>query len=351
MLIDQVQRGFLSTVFALPAPVKRRLAGPPIVLDGQQLDLNAQLLARIEGGIKRITGEDRGTPAQARKMMLVGARSVAGKPVEVAATINISVSGATGPLDARVYRPLARAESGGVIVYFHGGGWVLGDIESHDNSCRALANATGMQVVSVDYRLAPEHRFPAAVDDAEAAFYDVVERAGEFGATPERVIVAGDSAGGHLSAMVALRARDAGGQAPAAQILIYPVADLVETYESERIFASGFVLTKADMDWFLDHFLVSGDQRAAASPLRAADLAGLPPALVITAGFDPLRDEGEAYARALTEAGNTVVLSRYDSQVHGFFNMLGVGSAAHEAIGEISGLLRGWLAPVPAAIR
>lgn len=351
MLIDQVQRGFLSTVFALPTPVKRRLAGAPIVLDGQQLDLNAQLLAKIESSVKRVTGEDRGTPEQARKMMLIGARSVAGKQVEVAAVVNITVAGADGPLDARVYRPLARAESGGVIVYYHGGGWVVGDIDSHDNSCRALANATGMQVVSVDYRLAPEHRFPAGVDDAEAAFYDVVARAAEFGADAESVIVAGDSAGGQLSAMTCLRAKQAGEQLPAAQILIYPGTDMVNKYESQRLFADGFVLTQADMDWFIDHFLASGDQRPAASPMCADDLSGLPPALVITAGFDPLRDEGEAYARALADAGNTVVLSRYDSQVHGFFNMLGVSGSAQEAIGEIAGLLRSWLAPVPAAIR
>lgn len=351
MLVDQVQKGFLSTVLALPTPVRRRLAGPPIVLDGQRLDLNAQLLSKLEALIARASGEDHGTPEQERKTMLIGARSVAGRRVEVAATADITVAGAAGRLAARVYRPLARAESGGVIVYFHGGGWVVGSIDSHDNSCRALANATGMQVVSVDYRLAPEHRFPAAVEDAEAAFHDVVSRAHEFGADPGSVVVAGDSAGGHLSAMTCIRAKQAGEQLPAAQILIYPVADLVDTYESERLFASGFVLTKADMDWFLDHFLASGDQRESASPLRADDLSGLPPALVITAGFDPLRDEGELYARALSDAGNTVVLSRYDNQVHGFFNMLGVNGAAQEAAGEIAGVLRSWLAPVPVTTR
>jgi acetyl esterase len=229
-----------------------------------------------------------------------------------------------------------------LIVYFHGGGWVVGDLDTHASPCRALASATGATVISVDYRLAPEHPFPTPVDDAFAAYRDIRERAAEFGCDPDQIVVAGDSAGGHLATMVCQRALQAGLALPAAQVLIYPVCDLTRTYQSEIDFAEGLLLTTAEMDWFTGHFLTSDDQRSAASPICADSLAGLPPALVITAGFDPLRDEGEAYASALREAGVEVVHRRFASQVHGFFNMQGVGPAAHEAVGEVAGVLRAW---------
>jgi len=219
---------------------------------------------------------------------------------------------------------------------------VTGDLDTHDNVCRALAVASGAQVVAVDYRLAPEHPFPAAVDDATAAFHDLAARASGFGADPDRIALCGDSAGGHLSAMVALAARDDEGPRPAALGLIYPATDFTVTYRSEREFARGLILTQEDMDWFTAAFIPDPADKPAASPLRAASLAGLPPAYVLTAGFDPLRDEGEAFAAALKDAGNTVVARRWP-QPHGFTNLIGVHPDARAALAELGGALRVWL--------
>jgi len=332
-------RTAVRILLLLPERIRRLIAGSPRTHEGQVLDLDAQMLARL----RQLTGRtlDNGGPRQARAEMRRGALTVAGRAIALAGEHDALVAGADGPLRARRYVPHNASEAGPLILYFHGGGWVLGDIETHAAPCRALAQAAGLPVISVDYRLAPEHPFPAPVDDAFAAFCDVVARADEFGVDPELLVVAGDSAGGHLAAMVAQRATAAGVRGPAAQVLIYPVCDLTKTYPSELAFADGLLLTKADMDWFTEHFLEREDQRREASPLHG-ELAGLPPALVLTAGFDPLRDEGEAYAEALREAGVEVILRRYDTQTHGFFNTLGVGFAAHEAIGEVAGVLRAW---------
>lgn len=342
MGIDVVlQRLALRLLLLLPRPVRRLIAGRPRLQDGQELDLDAQLLARLDQLLGGAENPARGTPDQVRALMRRGAQSVSGPELSLARVQNELVAGAAGKLRARRYLPDALATDAALVVYFHGGGWVLGDLDTHDAPCRALARATGATVISVDYRLAPEHPYPAPVDDAFAAFCDVVARAAEFGADPEKIIVAGDSAGGHLSASVAQRAVAAGVQVPAAQVLIYPVCDFTETYPSELAFADGLLLTKADMDWFTAHFLENEDQRRAASPIHGG-LDGLPPAFVLTAGFDPLRDEGEAYAAAMQRAGVEVVLRRYASQTHGFVNTLGVGFAAHEAVGEIAGVLRAW---------
>lgn len=336
-----LQRAALRLMLLLPRPIRRLIAGRQRVHEGQALDLDAQLLARLDQLLGGSENPARGTPEQVRALMRRGALSVAGPRPALALERSELVAGANGLLRARRYVPHQAAAGGALILYFHGGGWVLGDLETHDAPCRGLAQATGATVISVDYRLAPEHPFPAPVDDAFAAFCDVVARAEEFGAHPERIVVAGDSAGGHLSAMVAQRAVAGGVQAPAAQVLVYPVCDFTTTYASELAFADGLLLTKADMDWFTAHFLTDQDQRHAASPIHG-ELDGLPPAMVLTAGFDPLRDEGEAYAAAMQEAGVEVVLRRYADQTHGFFNALGVGYAAHEAIGEVAGVLRAW---------
>lgn len=337
-IITLLQRTTLNVLLALPRPIRRLIAGPPREHDGQVLDLNAQLLGRLDQLL--------GGAETSRAAMRRGALSVAGPQIAVGHVRQESVAGAAGRLPARRYIPAA-SQSGGpgpLMVYYHGGGWVVGDLDTHDAVCRALANATGAPVISVDYRLAPEHPFPAPVDDAVAAYLDIVARASEFGADPQKIVVAGDSAGGHLATTVAQRVLAAGDQLPAAQVLIYPGTDFVETYQSERDFAEGLALTKAEMDAFTAAFLPSDAFRADASPLRAATLSGLPPALVLTAGFDPLRDEGEAYATAMVEAGVDVVLRRYPAQIHGFLNMLGVTPDAHQAIGEIAGVLSIWLA-------
>jgi acetyl esterase len=200
-------------------------------------------------------------------------------------------------------------------------------------------------VLSVDYRLAPEHRFPAPVEDALAAFRDAVARAGELGADPRRVAVAGDSAGGHLASVTAQLCAADGGPAPAFQLLIYPATDCSRVSQSRRTFAEGFILTKENMDWYEEQFLGADGGRSdpRASPLLAQELGGIAPALVVTAGFDPLRDEGEAYARRLQEAGVRALLRRHPGYVHGFIHALVAGPGPREAVAELGGALRALL--------
>ena len=229
-----------------------------------------------------------------------------------------------------------------MLVYYHGGGWVIGDLDTHDGVCRFLAAATGALVLSVDYRLAPEHPFPAPVDDARAAFGWAVQNAAELGADPARVAVGGDSAGGNLAAVVTRLAREAGGLQPAMQLLLYPATDDVETWPSRRVFAAGFLLTAADMDWFRDHYLPDPALSAHpdVSPFQAEDLSGLPPAYVATAGFDPLRDEAEAYAKKMREAGVAVTLRRHPGLTHGFAQMAAVSRTSRAAMLEVAGALQ-----------
>jgi acetyl esterase len=227
-------------------------------------------------------------------------------------------------------------------VFFHGGGWVIGTRASHDNAVRFLAKHAGVRVLSIEYRLAPEFPFPAAAEDALAAFEYAVAKAGDLGADPARIAVGGDSAGGNLAAVTAQQAVRRGGPVPAFQLLIYPATDFARRYRSQDLFAEDLFLTDVHMKWFEGHYVPEGtdltDPRL--SPLRADDLRGLPPALVVTAGFDPLRDEGEAYAEKLREAGVDVALRRHDDLIHGFINFTGVGTRFREALAEMAGALR-----------
>jgi acetyl esterase len=243
-------------------------------------------------------------------------------------------STAGAPVPLRLYRPAhpAAAEQLPALVYLHGGGWTIGDLDTHDTLCRSLAQGSGCAVVSVDYRLAPEHRFPAAVEDALAATRWVRDHAGELGLDAARLAVGGDSAGGNLAAVVALLERDAG-HVLAWQLLIYPATDLRAIAPSHTINGEGFLLTADTVRYYNGHYLGGAspaDWRA--SPLLAPDLAGLPPALVITAGFDPLRDEGLAYADALARAGNAVTQVCFERQIHGFITMGKVIAEAHAAV-------------------
>jgi acetyl esterase len=243
----------------------------------------------------------------------------------------------------RIYEPLGAERDLPVLVYFHGGGWVVGSLESHDGVCRALAARTPCLVVAVDYRLAPEHRFPVAVDDAWAATAWVAEHARSIGGDPARIAVGGDSAGGNLAAVVALRARDRGLRL-ALQLLVYPVCDDDLDTDSYREWAEGYGLTRAAMGWFWDHYLgpeghVQGPGPEAC-PLQAPDLSGVAPALVLLAEYDPLLDEGEAYAHRLDEAGVPVARRRYEGVIHGFFRMAALTDRASEAHDEAAAALR-----------
>jgi acetyl esterase len=232
-----------------------------------------------------------------------------------------------------------------MIVFLHGGGFVLGDLESHDVPCRLLARHAGALVLAVDYRLAPEAPFPAPVQDASAALAWAIEHAAELGADPQRVAIAGDSAGGNLSAVASWEAVREGRPAPALQILIYPATDFVGRAPSHAMFDEGFLLVRSDMDWFTEKYL-GGDpgEDPRASILRAEELSGLPPAIVVTAGFDPLRDEGEAYARRLRELGVPVLLRRFPGLIHGFINLTGVSPSSRDAWVEVAGMVRAQLA-------
>jgi len=245
---------------------------------------------------------------------------------------DLMIDGPAGAIPVRIYRPSAAPAP--VHVHFHGGGWVIGDLDTHDRDCREICVGADCIVVAVDYRLAPEHIFPAAPEDCYAALCWATANLDSLCALPGAVSVGGDSAGGNLAAAVALMARDRNGPAIAMQLLIYPVTDATMESGSYRDNADGYLLSRTMMSWFWDHYCPDLALRAdpLASPITAEDLAGLPPALVMTAEFDPLRDEGEAYAERLIAAGVEVEVRRFDGLIHGFFSQAGMIEAAREGV-------------------
>lgn len=265
------------------------------------------------------------TPVEARLAYAAARPVLQPDPPPVAEVVNLEASGPGGPIPLRCYRGKGahKERPQPALVFFHGGGWVIGDLESHDQVCRALANAMGAIVIAVDYRLAPEHKFPAAVEDAIAATRWIADNGPRLGIDPARLAVGGDSAGGNLSAVVALDARDKGGPALACQVLIYPCTDMALDLPSHFRHADQLPLRRTTMQWFVDQYLRSEADKAdwRASPMRARDLSRLPPALVVTASHDPLGDEGEAYAKALAEAKVQVTFERFAGQIHGFLSM------------------------------
>jgi acetyl esterase len=341
---DRAERAGARLLARLSPRAARRLAGKPIVVDGQTLDPHIQLVLKAmertgQGPWSRHGAEF--ARREVRRAALVNALPIP----RVDEVEDISVPGPAGPLPARTYGTPGSAGSGPqpALVFFHGGGFVFGDLDTHDELCRMLCWHARVTVVSVEYRLAPEDPFPAAVDDAVAAFAWVRDNGADLGIDPGRIAVGGDSAGGNLAAVVCIRTKEAGGEGPAFQLLIYPKTD-DEPTRSLELFGEGFFLVDEDMTWFLNSYgPVDADPRA--YPIRAADLSGLPPAYVATAGFDPLRDEGEAYAAALIEAGVPTVLRRHESLIHGFANMTAVSSTARDAVVEMAGALQMGLAP------
>ena len=279
------------------------------------------------------------TPEEARAMMEGFAPMQAGAP-EPARVEDRTVPGPGGDIPIRVYA--SEGDNLPVVMYFHGGGWVLGDIASHDGTCKQLVAELGeAAVVSVDYRLAPEHKYPAAADDCYAAAAWVAANGAEIGVDGSRMAVAGDSAGGNLSAVVSQMARDKGGPAIAAQVLHVPVTDHNYDYPSYSENAEGYLLTRASMVWFWDHYLPSAEagHDAYASPLQAGDLSGLAPALIQTAEFDPLRDEGEAYGAAIEAAGGEVTVRRYDGVIHDPFMMFAIIPTGIECLKEAAAFI------------
>ena len=283
------------------------------------------------------------SPKDARQLFRETRPATTPTPPTIGMVRDLTADGPLGPIPLRVYRPAGVPPSTplAVLVFFHGGGWVIGDLETHDVLCRQLTAGSGISVVSVDYRLAPEHKFPAAVDDAWTATRWVVAHAGELAVDANRLAVGGDSAGGNLAAVVALLARDQAAPAIVLQVLIYPVTDLMSETRSYRDFAEGYLLTREGMRWFIAHYLTAeveaGDWRA--SPNRARSLAELPPALIVTAGFDPLRDEGQAYAERLRDAGVRVDSVCYGGMIHGFLPMGRLIDTAGRAISLIAASL------------
>jgi acetyl esterase len=341
-LFARLEALVLHALMALPLVVVRRLAGRPVLLDGQLLDPRTQWLLRLRR-LARYYPEPETMPVPEMRASTLRQARIAGGSFPIGATDDLEVPGGAGPIRARLYLPRGAAPGGPLLFFVHGGGMVYGDLDTHDATCRFLSERAGVRVLAVDYRLAPEHPYPAAVDDCWTAYQWVSEHAGELGADPERIGVGGDSAGGYLSAVVAIKAAEAG--VPVRhQLLLYPVTNMADTSESRRLFGDGFFLTTAFTQ--LVETLYAGDPRDPLVSIAFTEKIpeDLAPALVVTAGFDPLRDEGEAYARRLASSGVPVEMKRYPGFIHGFANMIGVNPANRAAVAEIAAKLKAALA-------
>ncbi|MGZ0148857.1 alpha/beta hydrolase [Kribbella sp. WER1] len=379
--LTAVQANALAPLYALPAAVRRRLAGTPIQIDGNTLDPDIQLLLRVDNLLPHTTKTD---AAAARTHFRNLCKLIPGTPPEVQRVTELTVRGAAGQLGARLYIPRgtpSRSTSGGsesggaaasgssepagtggrtssaggpgvpgevgrgLLVFFHGGGWVVGDLDTHDAVCRSMAAEAGIRVLSVDYRLAPEAPAPTAAEDAIAAFTWAVDHAEDLGADPALVAVGGDSAGGNLAAVVAQQTVRRDLPRPALQVLLYPAVDLVARRPSRDLFSEGFILTEEDIIWYRDHYTPDPTLRPdpIVSPLRAEDLTGLPPTYLTTAGFDPLRDEGREYAEALAAAGNHLTHAHHPTLPHGHTNLLTVPGTTRTAHTHLTNHLRATL--------
>ena len=344
-VLRQAEAAAFRGLMALPGPVMRRLAGPPVMVDGQALDLETQWMLRLRELLRLPAAET--LPVPEGRAVISHDAGLTGGRQPIGEVRDLDVPGPDGPLAARLYVPRSRvpAATGGgspLLVFLHGGGFMYGDLDSHDAVCRFLAERADVRVLAVDYRIGPEHRFPAAVDDCWTAYQWVAEHADRLGADPARIAVGGDSAGGCLATVVAMRAAGAG--VPCRhQLLVYPVTDMVHGSDSRRLFGSGFFLTQEFIDLADASYLSTAEEKhhPDVSPALTEKIPdGLASAHVVTAGFDPLRDEGEAWARTLADAGVEVRLKRYPGFIHGFLNVVGVGRTQRAAVAEIAARLK-----------
>lgn len=281
------------------------------------------------------------TPPQARAQYDETAVRLDIDPAPMESVVEIAIGRESRFVRTRLYTPKQTGQADPLLVWIHGGGWTIGSLESYDRTCRGLATAADCRVLSVDYALAPENPFPAAVEDVMVVWENIHARAADYGIDPARIAVGGDSAGGNLSAVLCHEARKAGLPQPCFQLLIYPATDMAGDYASMKNFANGYLLEKPHMDWFGEGYRGDADRAdPRLSPLHNADFAGLPPAAVHTAGFDPLQDEGIAYAKKLEAAGVPVTARHYDSLIHGYFNMGGAVKAAKAAFDDAAADLR-----------
>ncbi|PWR18975.1 alpha/beta hydrolase [Zavarzinia compransoris] len=336
-----IEKILVSILVRLPRSWLVKMAGGrPVMIEGKTLDPQLQFLLALAA--KRPAIETLPVSG-ARQLYRDMAYTFGGGARGMARVEERRAPGPYGDIPLRLYVPNDLPPGPApTLVYFHGGGFVIGDLESYDRVCRYLADAARCQVLSVDYRLAPEHRFPVAIEDCLAVWRHVTADPGDYGADPARIGVGGDSAGGHLSAVVSQQAKAAGLPLPRHQLLIYPVTDVSREWASHETYAEGFLLTKAAMHWFMGHFLPDDADRtdARVSPLKADSMDGLPAATVIIAGFDPLQDEGRAYAAALAGAGVAVKVLEFDTLTHGFVSLPGVVGSADRALQEISSAIR-----------
>jgi len=338
--VDRVARALLrGSARVVKAVRPQAVRNFDVVIDGQTLDPGLRIALGMFSVMSRTPMRD--IPLRySRFAMNVGGR-ILGRALPQRRIDNLEIDGDAGPIPARLYTPLQPSDSGALIVFFHGGGWVVGSIDACDNVCRFLADRSGFLVLSVGYRLAPEHPFPAAIRDAMAAYRFAHENAEALGAQSGRVVVAGESAGGNLAAVVAREATGEG-LSPAFQLLFCPITDLSRKRRSYSLFSEGYVLTESHMDWFRDNYLSEPSQATdpLVSPLLAPSFAGLPPGYIAVSGFDPLRDEGEEYAQRLRDAGVSIALHRHSSLIHGIIYGTAFGDAGRSVLLDAIGALR-----------
>ena len=340
--MDNVSAGrwAVRTLLSLPAPILRLLSGGGVMWrGGRTLDPRLQFLAARSAGTPPISTQ---TPEEVRRTS-AQALALLSAPLEPGVRVEpVRIPGPGGEIPARIYRPARQDPQAPLMVYAHMGGGVIGDLDTCDAFCGILATVLRAPVLSMDYRLAPEHRFPAGLEDVAAAYRWGRDNAARYGAPADIAAIGGDSMGGHFAAILCQDLRRAGEAQPALQLLIYPCVDVASESASMTTYADAFPLNRALMDWFMSHYMGPQDDPASPrlSPIREADLSGLAPALVVTAGFDPLNDQGEAYAKALRDAGTPTVYRCYDSLAHGFTAMTGAIPAADMACREIAGLAR-----------